>query len=125
MRKGHARQVRTVSQDGRLSLFQVEPPPLPASHQAKPVYSPSACDEVAPFYPSSSRYLQMLKVGWKPRGLISVRSFNDDSPARLYPGSLDWRRIFPRGGFSRSRGDPSSIRSLTTPYSRLLSSLGL
>jgi len=44
MRKGYARQVRTVSQDGQLSLFQVERPPLPASHQATPVYSSSAWD---------------------------------------------------------------------------------
>jgi hypothetical protein len=29
MRKGYARQVRTVSQDGRLSLFQVERPKEP------------------------------------------------------------------------------------------------
>ena len=38
MRKDYARQVRTVSQDGRLSLFPVERPPLPASHQAAPAY---------------------------------------------------------------------------------------
>ena len=42
-------QVRTVSQDGRLSLFQVERPPLPASHQATPACSPSACDKVPVF----------------------------------------------------------------------------
>src|SRR5258705_250879 len=56
MRQGYALQVRTASQDGRLSLFQVERPPLPASHQAKPVYPPCAGDEIAPFHPSPSRY---------------------------------------------------------------------
>src|SRR6478672_5638085 len=86
MRKGYARQVRTVSQDGRLSLFQVERPPLPASHQATPVYSPSACDEIASFYLSSSRYLQTLNVGGNPRGLISE--------VRFVPGADIYAFIF-------------------------------
>ena len=64
MRKGCARWVRTVSQDGRRSLFQVERPPLQESHQATPAYWASACDK-APFCPSSSMCLQMLKVGCK------------------------------------------------------------